>query len=99
MSKRKDYYKILSIDRGSTDLEIKKAYKRAAMRHHPDRHVAAEPEEREKEEKIFKEVSEAYSVLSDQRKRMRYDSGQDLEEMGGMGEWVTQGGALTLYTL
>lgn len=46
----------------------------------PDRHATATPEEREKEEVIFKEVSEAYQVLSDTRRKHRYDSGQDLED-------------------
>lgn len=80
-SKRKDYYKILGITRNATDDDIKKAYRKKAMIHHPDRHANSSPEERKEQELKFKEVGEAYSILSDQRKKMCYDNGQDVEEM------------------
>ncbi|PIK43162.1 putative dnaJ-like subfamily C member 7 [Apostichopus japonicus] len=84
-SKRKDYYKILSVSKEAPDDEIKKAYRKHALLHHPDRHSNKSPEEKKAEEVKFKEVGEAYSVLSDREKRRRYDSGQDLEDMqGGM---------------
>jgi len=79
-SKRKDYYKILGIPKGSTEEAIKKAYKKEALKHHPDRHSGASEELKKQEEVLFKEVNEAYSVLSDPKKRARYDSGQDLED-------------------
>lgn len=81
LAKRKDYYKILGISRNADSVDIKKAYRKCALQHHPDRHSSAEESVRQEEEKIFKEVSEAYSVLSDPRKKSRYDSGQDLEDM------------------
>lgn len=67
MSKR-DYYDILGISRDASEKDIKKAYRRVAMKHHPDRN----PDNKEAEEK-FKEASEAYEILSDAQKRGAYD--------------------------
>ena len=68
MSAKRDYYEILKVGRSSDPEEIKKAYRRLAIQFHPDRN----PNDREAEEK-FKELSEAYSILSDQDKRRLYD--------------------------
>ncbi len=94
LSQRKDYYKILGVSRSASSDEIKKAYRKLALKHHPDRHSTAEPEVREAEEKTFKEVSNAYSILSDPVRKSRYDSGQDLEDGGmDMGELTTPQGS------
>ncbi|KAJ4940744.1 hypothetical protein JOQ06_027039 [Pogonophryne albipinna] len=81
-SKRKDYYKVLGVGKSATEDEIKKAYRKRALMHHPDRHSAATQEVQKEEEKKFKEVGEAFTVLSDPKKKMRYDSGHDLEDEG-----------------
>uniref|UniRef100_A0A667YEL7 DnaJ homolog subfamily C member 7 n=1 Tax=Myripristis murdjan TaxID=586833 RepID=A0A667YEL7_9TELE len=87
-SKRKDYYKVLGVDKNATEDEIKKAYRKRALMHHPDRHSGASAEVQKEEEKKFKEVGEAFSVLSDPKKKSRYDSGQDLEDDGmNMGDF------------
>lgn len=80
-SKRKDYYKILGVTKNANDDEIKKAYRKRALMHHPDRFPNETEEVKKEEEKKFKEVGEAYAVLSDPKKRSRYDNGQDLEDM------------------
>src|SRR5438132_11323025 len=67
MSKR-DYYEIVGVSRTAADQEIKSAYRRLAMRHHPDKN----PNDATAEEK-FKEAAEAYAVLSDAEQRRRYD--------------------------
>lgn len=80
-SKRKDYYKILGVDKDAGEAEISRAYKKKALRCHPDKFQG----DKEKEEE-FKELTEANEVLSDPQKRQRYDSGVDLMEPGeGMG--------------
>lgn len=84
-SKRKDYYKILGVERGANEDEIKKAYRKRALVHHPDRHSGASEEERKEHERKFKEVGEAYNVLSDAKKRSRYDNGHDLDDLEGHG--------------
>lgn len=78
-SKRKDYYKILEVSKDATNHEIKKAYRKMALIYHPDKNNET-PEKAEEAEAKFKDVSEAYTVLSDPEKKRRYDSGVDLEE-------------------
>ena len=68
MNGKKDYYELLGVNRSAGEDEIKKAYRKLALQHHPDRN----PDDKQAEEK-FKEVSEAYSVLSDPQKRSQYD--------------------------
>ena len=69
MTTKRDYYKVLGLKKDASGEEIKKAYRKLAMKYHPDRNQ----ENKEAEEK-FKEVSEAYAVLSDKKKRQEYDS-------------------------
>uniref|UniRef100_A0A8C7Y9Q7 DnaJ homolog subfamily C member 7 n=1 Tax=Oryzias sinensis TaxID=183150 RepID=A0A8C7Y9Q7_9TELE len=91
-SKRKDYYKVLGVGKNATEDEIKKAYRKRALMHHPDRHSSATAEVQKEEEKKFKEVGEAFTILSDPKKKMRYDSGHDLEDDGcfdGGGDFTT----------
>ena len=68
MADKRDYYEILGVAKNATEDEIKKAYRKLAIKYHPDKN----PGDKEAEEK-FKEAAEAYSVLSDSEKRSRYD--------------------------
>ena len=83
MAKR-DYYEVLGVERGASEAELKKAYRRLAMKYHPDRN----PDDKGAEEK-FKEANEAYEVLSDAAKRSAYDqyghAGVDPNLGGGRG--------------
>lgn len=73
----KDYYKILGVGRDATEEEIKKAYRRLAHQYHPDKKSGDETK--------FKEINEAYQVLSDREKRARYDRFGTAEPFGGSG--------------
>jgi molecular chaperone DnaJ len=70
MSSKRDYYEILGVKKGAALDEIKKAYRELALQHHPDR---VPPEKKKEAEEKFKEISEAYAVLSDTQKRGLYD--------------------------
>ena len=87
----RDYYEVLGVDKGASDDEIKKAFRQQAKKYHPDLH----PGDKEAETK-FKEVNEAYSVLSDPDKKAKYDrfghAGVDPNGFGGGG-----GGAYSAY--
>lgn len=74
----KDYYKILGVEKNATPEDIKKAFKKHAMQHHPDRPGGNEAK--------FKEINEAYQVLGDAEKRGKFDQyGSDFEQQGGFG--------------
>src|SRR5690349_8053925 len=83
MSKR-DYYEVLGVKRDTPEADIKKAYRRLAMKHHPDRNPGDK-----KAEEHFKEAKEAYEVLTDAKKRAAYDqfghAGVDAHAAGARG--------------
>lgn len=96
-SKRKDPYKILGLARDASETDVKKAYRKLAIVHHPDKN----PDDPAAAER-FKDIGEAYETLSDSEKRARYDSGEDLidpHEMfaqhhaGGGGHGFPMGGS------
>ena len=77
----KDFYEILGVQKNASDDEIKKAYRKQAMKHHPDRN-----KDDKKAERKFKEAAAAYEVLKDSEKRSAYDQyGHDAFRQGGMG--------------
>ena len=90
MADKRDYYEVLGVEKGASAEEIKKAYRKSAMKYHPDRN----PGDKEAEEK-FKEIGEAYEVLSDDDKRSRYDqfgfAGVDPNYGGGQGGYAGGG--------
>ena len=76
---KEDYYAILGIKKDATEAEIKKAYRKLALKWHPDKN----PNNREEAEEKFKKINEAYSVLSDKNKRNQYDHGGIHFDFGG----------------
>jgi len=86
---KRDYYDVLGVDKGADNNAVKRAYRKLAMKYHPDRN----PDD-EKAAESFREVTEAYEVLADEEKRARYDqygfAGVD-DQMGGFGSGGFQG--------
>ncbi|XP_012290806.2 dnaJ homolog subfamily B member 8 [Aotus nancymaae] len=82
-----NYYEVLGVQVSASQEDIKKAYRKLALRWHPDKN----PDNKEEAEKKFKQVSEAYEVLSDSKKRSLYDR-------AGCDSWRATGGASTPYS-
>jgi DnaJ family protein C protein 7 len=80
-SKRKDLYAILGVRQTATEAEIKTAYRKAALKYHPDKHASKTEAEKSEAEQMFKSVNEAYEVLSNPEKKQRYDSGIEVEDL------------------
>lgn len=74
MALRKDYYKILDIPKTASKREISKSYRKLSMKYHPDKNTESDSE------RMYRDVTEAYDILSNEEKRRRYDLGEDLDQ-------------------
>ncbi len=88
MASKRDYYEVLGVSKNASDDEIKKAYRKLAVKYHPDKN----PDDKEAEKK-FKEINEAHDVLSDKQKRARYDQFGHAGVGGAGGNPFSGGGA------
>lgn len=93
MADKKDYYEVLGVNKNSTDDEIKKAYKKLAIKWHPDKFANAPEAERKTAEEKMKDINEAYDVLKDQKKRAQYDQFGHAGMNGGGAGFDPFGGA------
>ncbi len=85
MAEKRDYYEVLEVSKNATADEIKKAYRKKAIKYHPDKWTDKSEQEQKDAEEKFKEAAEAYSVLSDSNKRARYDQFGHAGMSGGAG--------------
>lgn len=86
---------MLNIPRSADEKAIKKAYRKAAMKYHPDRQSSKTDAEKKAAERMFKDIGEGYGILSDAKKRRMYDRGMDAQEIeqgGSCGQGHGHGG-------
>lgn len=101
MENKKSYYEILGVDKNASEDDIKKSYRKLALKYHPDRLVNKSEEEKKEAESKFKEITEAYDVLSNPEKKRKYDNGginwEDFmggfNPFSGMGDIFNMGGS------
>ena len=94
MAEKKDYYEILGVNKNATDEELKKAFRKMAKKYHPD----ANPDSKKEAEAKFKEVNEAYEVLSNPQKRQMYDQFGTVDPNAGFGGGGPFGGGNGYYS-
>jgi molecular chaperone DnaJ len=96
MATKRDYYEILGVSKTATDEELKKSYRKLALKFHPDRN----PNDKDAEEK-FKEAAEAYEILSNKEKRARYDqfghAGVDGQGFGSSGAGMNMDDIFSMF--
>jgi len=80
MAKRKDYYKILGVEKTAASHDIKQAFRKLAMKYHPDKVKTTDEKEKQKIHEMYLDINSAHETLSDPDKRAKYDRGEDLEE-------------------
>ncbi len=85
MAEKRDYYEVLGLDKNASEDDIKKAYRKLAIKYHPDRQVGKSEAEKKEAEEKFKEAAEAYDVLHDPQKRQQYDQFGFNGSQGGFG--------------